>query len=91
MATVIDATYYHMPDWADYKAEEGATVRTVLKHLREVGRKNFGDIGSCDITLSDGSFIAVENRATEGGLVMCAQRIVRYDKEIRPVRVYAWY
>lgn len=99
MATVIDATYHHMPDWTDYicrdeygaqYAIEGSTVRKALRHLREVGQQGFGDIGGCDIYLSDGSFIAVENRATEGGKRMCTQRIVRYDKDFRQKRVYSW-
>ncbi len=91
IAYVINATYHHMPDWADYtSAEEGSTVRKALKHLREVGQQGFGDIGGCDIYLSDGSFIAVENRDTEGGVRMCTQRIVRYDKDFHQKRVYSW-
>ena len=101
MTTVINATYHHMPEWTTYNAvergwnscaaaEEGNTVRKALFHLREVGRQGFGDIGGCTLYLSDGSFIAVENRATEGGVRMCTQRIVRYDKDFHQKRGYSW-
>ena len=73
-----DCRCHHMPDNANYpELRDGMTLRAALAELRRAEWGNIG--GTYDIELSDGTWIAVDLRACNGGgWLMNSQYVRRY-------------
>lgn len=94
--TVVDVTTSHVETRIDdIESMSGLSIRRALAALREIGRSAFGNIGTMNAELSDGSHLSVElQRASEPRTyLMSSQRIRRYEHNRdgeRTLCIYPW-
>ncbi len=93
--TVTDCHADHLPpESGKIGIHTGDTLKKALASIRSFGKWRFGNIGGCEIELSDGSAIVVDCQdATGGGQLMSSQIITRsawIDGRPRTIRKYPW-
>jgi len=89
---IEDVYYFHLPCWGSNKpVKPGSTLRQALRNLRKVGPSFFGNIGTMNAYLSDGTELSVLLREfPDRTWLMNSQEILRRTGSGKIIRRYTW-